>query len=136
MVLFNRFYQVDIDIEKVRLKPGYRFSSTEEMSLPLRWIALLADTLACDLSGTTGIHDAAGAIKMLLAGASTVQVCSALYQEGLPVLQNMLDDMEAWMEKHGFETVEDFRGRLSFDRGEDSELWERLQYIKAMVGVE
>ena len=136
LVLFNRFYQIDIDIEKVVIAPGIRFSSPDEISLPLRWIALLAGSVECDLAASTGAHDGAGVVKQLLAGATTVQVCSALYERGIDHIGTILGDVEAWMKGHGFDKVEDFRGKLSRQVTERPELYERLQYIKLFVGIE
>jgi dihydroorotate dehydrogenase (fumarate) len=136
LVLFNRFYQLDIDIEKLELIPGYKLSSPHEMSLPLRWIALLAGRVDCDLAASTGVHDGAGAVKQLLAGAKAVQLCSTLYLNGVEQIGRILEDMETWMEKHGFESLDQIRGTLSQMQSDNPELYERLQYIKALVGVE
>jgi dihydroorotate dehydrogenase (fumarate) len=136
LVLFNRFYQIDIDIDAIQITKGYRFSSTDEISLPLRWIALLAGRTECDLAASTGVHDGAGAIKQLLAGASAVQVCSVLYMKGIEHMGTILEEMTSWMEKHGFASIEEIRGRLSQMESDRPEFYERLQYIKALVGIE
>jgi dihydroorotate dehydrogenase (fumarate) len=136
LVLFNRFYQVDINIDRLGLVPGYRFSAPEEINFSLRWISLLAGRVKCDLAATTGVHDASGVIKQLLAGAATVQVCSTLYIHGIGHIANMLSNIVAWMQKHHFESVADFRGRLSQKDSDRPELYERLQYIKALVGID
>ncbi len=136
LVLFNRFYQIDIDIDTLQITKGYRFSSPDEISLPLRWIALLAGRTECDLAASTGVHDGAGAIKQLLAGASAVQVCSVLYMKGLEHIGTMVKEMIEWMEKHGFTSVDEIRGRLSQMESDRPELYERLQYIRALVGIE
>jgi len=136
LVLFNRFYQLDIDIEKLELIPGYRLSSPHEMSLPLRWIALLAGQVDCDLVASTGVHDGAGAIKQLLAGATAVQLCSTLYLNGVKHIGHILEEIETWMRKHDFDSIDQIRGRLSQMQSDNPELYERLQYIKALVGIE
>jgi dihydroorotate dehydrogenase (fumarate) len=136
LVLFNRFYQVDIDVDKMALVPGYRFSAPEEITIPLRWLALLSTTVECHLSATTGVHDSAAVIKMILAGATTVQVCSTLYQKGMDQIGILLKGLESWMAKHNFGSPDDFRGRLGREQAEHPELWDRLQYIKALVGIE
>jgi dihydroorotate dehydrogenase (fumarate) len=136
LVLFNRFYQIDIDTERIEMSPGLRFSSPDEISLPLRWIALLSGSVECDLAASTGVHDGMGLVKQLLAGATTVQVCSVLYERGVEHIGNMLRELEAWMGKHGFERIGDFRGRLSRRATDRPELYERLQYIKIFVGIE
>ena len=136
LVLFNRFYQIDIDTEKIDLAPGVRFSTPDEASLPLRWIGLLAGRINCDLAATTGVHDSTGFVKQLLAGATAVQVCSSLYINGVEQIGRILSGVEAWMKECGFKSVDDFRGRLSQAESEHPELYERLQYIKAFVGIE
>jgi dihydroorotate dehydrogenase (fumarate) len=136
LVLFNRFYQLDIDIEKLKLAPGYGFSSPEEISVPLRWIALLSGRVKCDLAASTGVHDGAGVIKQLLAGAAVVQVCSTLYVNGLEQVGRMLKQLEEWLKGHDFESVDQIRGKMSQMESDRPELYERLQYIKALVGID
>jgi len=136
LVLFNRFYQPNIDIEKLKLSPGYNFSSPEEMGQSLRWIALLSGKLDCDLAAATGIHDASGVIKQILAGANVVQLCSTLYLNGLKQIGIILDELRLWMKKHSFETLDDFRGKLSQMQSKYPESYERIQYIRALVGTE
>jgi dihydroorotate dehydrogenase (fumarate) len=136
LVLFNRFYQLDIDIDQPAIVPGYHLSSPEEIYLPLRWIAVLAGRVGCDLAASTGVHDAAGVIKQLLAGAAAVQVCSQLYLKGLERLKAMLAEMGDWMEKHNYRGVADFRGLMSRERSGQPDYYERLQYIKVFVGLE
>jgi len=136
VVLFNRFYQPNIDIEKLELAPGYHFSSPEEMGLSLRWIALLSGRVNCDLAASTGIHDGAGVIKQLLAGASVTQLCSTLYLNGLKQIGNILKEVEEWMKKHGYKSVDEIRAKLSQSESDRPELYERIQYIKSLVGVE
>jgi dihydroorotate dehydrogenase (fumarate) len=136
LVLFNRFYQLDIDIDDIKLIPGYKLSSPQEMSLPLRWIALLAGRVNCDLAASTGVHDGTGAIKQLLAGATAVQICSTLYLNSTDRIGLMQKEMENWMKQHDFESLDQMRGVLSQMQSDDAELYERLQYIKALVGIE
>ncbi len=136
LVLFNRFYQPNIDIEKVALAPGYSFSSPEEMGQSLRWIALLSGKVNCDLAAATGIHDTSGVIKQILAGANIVQLCSTLYLNGLKQIGTILDELGLWMKKHSFETLDDFRGKLSRMESPHPESYERIQYIKALVGTD
>lgn len=136
LVLFNRFYQIDIDIERLQIKPGSRMSSPRELSVPLRWVSILAGKFDCDLVGATGIHEGVGVIKHLLAGAAAVQLCTTLYLNGLEKIGEILNDMSAWMNTKGFDSIDDFRGRLSQERSPVPETYERLQYIKAIVGIE
>jgi dihydroorotate dehydrogenase (fumarate) len=136
LVLFNRFYQFDVDIDRMRLAPGHRLSSPQEIALPLRWISLLSGKVKCDFSASTGVHDAAGAAKLILVGATTVQLCSTLYENGMARITVIRDDLERLMEKHGFKTVDQMRGKLSQAKSDKPELYERLQYIKALVGTD
>lgn len=136
LVLFNRFYQLDIDIEKIELAPGYRFSSPDEMSLPLRWIALLAGRVNCALVASTGVHDGAGVIKQILVGATAVEICSTLYLNGIKQIGYMLSEIRTWMKMQGFDSIGQVRGKLSQMQSQRPELYERLQYIKALVGIE
>jgi len=136
LVLFNRFYQADVNIESMELQAGNRLSRPEEVHSPLRWISLLSGKIGADLSAGTGVHDAAAVIKLLLAGASTVQLCSTLYKNSLSRVWEIIDGLEAWMTKHSFGSITDFQGRLSHEQMDNPELWSRLQYIKALVGEE
>lgn len=136
LVLFNRFYQFDIDIDKFQLVAGNPYSTSDEAHTALRWISMLAGRIPCDIAATTGIHDGAGAIKQLLAGANAVQLCSAFYQQGPGVVRKMLEEIEAWMQKHNFSRLSDFRGKLSQVRSDHPENFERLQYIKVFVGID
>jgi dihydroorotate dehydrogenase (fumarate) len=136
LVLFNRLYHLDINIDKLELASGYSFSSPSEMNISLRWIALLAGRIGCDLAASTGIHDGEGVIKQLLAGASVVQLCSTLFINGLKQISVIQEYVETWMEKHGFGSVDEIRGKLSQTHSDRPELYDRLQYVKALVGVE
>ena len=107
IVMFNRFYSSDFDIDNMTVQSTNVLSSSQELSMPLRWIAIMADRVDCDLSGSTGVHDGASAIKLLLAGAKTTQIATAFYKYGFKHLETMLEDMEKWMRKWGFESVDD-----------------------------
>lgn len=130
LVLFNRYFRPDIDIDSLKVVADEQFSSPDEASLPLRWIALMkGNHLNCDLVASTGIHFHTGIIKQLLVGAEAVQLCSTLYQNGIPYLSTLLKGLEDWMEQHGFEKIDDFRGRsLDYQTAEAS--FERIQYMK------
>lgn len=135
LVLFNRFYRPDIDVENLELISAKVFSSPEEIALPLQWIALMSGELACDLSATTGIHDSNGVVKQLLAGAKTTQLCSTLYGHGIGFMRTVLSGLENWMNRHNFSTIGEFNGMLCQERSEHPEAYERSQYIKAIVGI-
>lgn len=135
LVLFNRFYQMDINPEKMELVPGYQFSTPQEVYTSLRWISILSGQIECDFAASTGVHDGITAVKLILAGASVVQVCSILYKKGIGELQNILKGIESWMEKKGFDAIPDFQGKLSQISSEHPEAYERLQYVKALTGI-
>jgi len=134
LVLFNRFYRPDFDIDRLALKMAPIFSSPEEMAIPLHWVALMSEEVDCDLAATTGIHDAAGVIKHLLAGAAAVQLCTILYKKGMGHIRTILEDLDKWMASHAFASVADFRGILSQERSRQPQTYERSQYIQALVG--
>ena len=134
LVLFNRFYRPDFDIEHLSLKMAPIFSSPEEMAIPLHWIALMSGEIGCDIAATTGIHDAAGAVKQLLAGAKAAQLCTVLYKKGLDQIGTILDGVREWMTSHSFDSIADFCGILSQERSRQPQTYERSQYIQALVG--
>lgn len=135
LVLFNRFHRPDIDIEKLKLKAASPFSDPIEMHYSLRWIGFLAGALNCDFAATTGLHEAEHVIKQLLAGATVAQLCSTIYQNGFDQVGHIIKGLEEWMERQDFETIDDFRGRLSHRRAESPAMYERRQYIKHLVGI-
>lgn len=136
LVLFNRFYQMDIDVERMAVVAGNRLSTPEELHLPLRWIAVLAGRANADLAASTGVHDGKGAIKAFLAGATAVQLCSTLYKNGLHQIRRIQEQVLGWLQEHGYHSVGEIRGLLSQDKSEKPEVYERLQYIKALTGIE
>jgi len=136
VVLFNRFYQVDIDADTLELKPGYALTPREDVTIALRWIALLSGRVKISLAGTGGIYSGEDVAKYLLAGADAVEVCSAFYRNRIDHLGVMLNELTEWMKKHQFASLSDFRGLLAQKKSEDPESWERHQYIKALVGLE
>ena len=136
LVIFNRFFRFDIDIENLTLSAGYRFSSAEEINRSLRWMSLLSGRVKCDLAASTGVHDHEGVIKQLLAGATVVQLCSTLYINGLKQIGIIRGRVEEWMKAKEFASVSGFRGKMSQLQSDKPELYERLQYIKSLVGIE
>jgi dihydroorotate dehydrogenase (fumarate) len=136
LVLFNRFYQFDIDVEAGKVKAGNPLSDPSEMSLPLRWVALLANRVNADIAASTGVHTAEQVIKQILAGANAVQLCSVLYEEGVGQITDILEGLETWMKKHKVKSLGEIRGKLSLQESDNPELYARLQYIKALVGIE
>lgn len=134
VVLFNRFYQLDINLKDLTLTSGSPFSSSQDLALPLRWISLTYGRSKAELAISTGVHSGHDAVKGLLAGAQGIQVCSALYKNSVEYLQTMRDELTQWMEEHKFSTIQQFRGKLSQKRSDAPEEFERLQYIKALSG--
>ena len=134
-VLFNRYYQPDINIEKMEMTSAGVFSQPADISLPLRWIALLSGIIESDFAASTGVHDAAGAVKMLLAGARAVQVVSTLYEHGPQQVKVIVDGLQDWMERQSFATINEFRGRLSYRFEDDQSAFERIQFMKHYSGI-
>jgi dihydroorotate dehydrogenase (fumarate) len=132
LVLFNRFYQPDIDIDKLAIKPSITLSNPHDYTLALQWTALTSAYLNCDICASTGIHSSDTVVKMLLSGAKAVQVCSALMLHGHAHIGTMLDGLTAWMDKHEAASFVDFRGKLAQKRMEDPSHWERAQYMKSL----
>lgn len=136
LVLFNRFYKFDIDIDKLELVHGNPFSSQNEIHYTLRWLSLLAGKVSCDLAASTGIHTGHDAIKAILAGSKVVQLCSTLFINGFEQIQQMQQEMQVWMQAKGFEKLCDFRGKMSQVQSKNPSDHERLQYIKLFVGLD
>ena len=130
IVLFNRFYNPDFDIEKMHLTSTNVFSSPSDLPVSLRWIAVMSDKVSCDLAASTGVHDGKAVVKQLLAGATAVQVVSALYQHGPAHLQAMLSELKGWMSGKGHGTLDDFRGMLSQGKLSSPGFFERVQFMK------
>lgn len=136
IVMFNRFFQPDIDIDNIKLKSGINFSTPKDILLPVRWIALLRNQINCDISLTSGVHDSEGAIKGLLAGANTIQICSVLFKSGNKRVSEIIDGLDAWMETNNFSSIDEFRGKLSESDDDGRSGFARAQYVKAFVGME
>ena len=134
ITLFNRFANPDINIEKEELIPANPFSGESEYLLPLRWTGILSPRLGCPLAASTGIHSSEQAIKMILAGASAVQMASVFYKKGPAYLAEMLRELEGWMEKKGYERIEDFKGNLSLTQAANPAVYARAQYLSSFGG--
>lgn len=133
IVVFNRFYRPDIDIETETItRPNY-LSCPQEMGQPLRWLSLFASRVRCDIAGNTGIHDGNGMIKMILAGAAAVEVCSTLYINGLGYIDTMLNDLQKWMTWKGYEHISEFKGKMTRHH-ENIAAFERVQFLKQTLG--
>lgn len=130
IVLFNKYYTPDIDIQSQKIISSDILTHSTDYRLTLRWIAMMANRVNCDLSASTGIHGGETAIKMLLAGASTVQVVSSLYKEGFSAITTMLHEIEKWMEENGYQSINDFKGKLSMDNSTNLSEFERVQFMR------
>ncbi len=131
VVMFNRFYEPDIDINTMEVIPASIFSTDSERRIVLRWIGMAsAQDIKIDISASTGVHSGADAIRYLLAGANSVQVCSVLYDKGIPFLKKMNSQIEMWMDQKGFESVSDFRGKLNYRNYKKPVVFERTQFMK------
>lgn len=133
-VLFNRYYMPDVNIEKEQIVQSHSFSSSNEISPSLRWIAILANRVEADLVASTGVHYGDDLIKELLVGANAVQMVSALYQNGVEHIPNVLKALENWMTKKEYATIESFRGKLSMDKNTKPEVLERTQFMNYHSG--
>ncbi|MHC1731666.1 MAG: dihydroorotate dehydrogenase-like protein [Bacteroidales bacterium] len=131
IVLFNRFYEPDFDINNLSIVPASVLSTQVEQRYVLRWVGMVSgQDMKIDISASTGVHTGEDAIKYLLAGATTVQVCSALYKRGFTVISEINDALHKWMEMKEFRTVDDFRGMLNYRNIENPSLFERAQFMK------
>ena len=130
IVLFNRFYSPDIDIEKIAITSANMFSTQEEQYETLRWTAIMSEKIDCDLAASTGIHKGEDVVKMLLAGANVTQLASTLYKNGPDQISRILKKLEMWMTEKGFDSLDQFRGMIARMYGEDPAAFERMQFMK------
>ncbi|WP_068474936.1 dihydroorotate dehydrogenase-like protein [Saccharicrinis aurantiacus] len=133
LVLFNRLFQPDIDIDKEELKMPYNLSSANDNRLALRYIGLLSGEVNSSLAANNGIHSADDLITMLLAGADVAQVVSTVYKNGLVQIGTMLDDLQIWMKSKGYESIEDFKGKLSKGKLKEPFAYKRAQYVDYLM---
>jgi dihydroorotate dehydrogenase (fumarate) len=133
LVLFNRFLQPDIDPETRSVTPNLVLSTSDELRLPLRWIAILRDQLRTSLAATTGVHTAEDVIKLLLAGADVTMLASALYKRGPDHLRVLLEGVRAWLEEKEYQSVEQMKGSVSQENSADPSAFERSNYIKTLT---
>jgi len=132
LVLFNRFYQPDIDLETLEVTPNVILSTPHAMRLPLRWVAILHGRIKASLAATSGIHTAQDVLKMLMAGADVTMMCSALLKHGPGKIKEVLAELEKWMEEHEYESVAQMKGSMSQKSAADPSSFERANYMKAL----
>jgi dihydroorotate dehydrogenase (fumarate) len=131
VVMFNRFYEPDIDTDRMEIVPAAVFSSAGERRNVLRWIAMTsAQDIKIDISASTGVNSGEDAVRYLLAGACTVQVCSVLYQKGISFLNTMNRQIEEWMSVKSFRNIDEFRGNLNWLNYDKPAVFERTQFMK------
>ncbi len=132
LVLFNRFYQPDIDIKNLEVRPGLELSRSYDMRLPLRWIAILHGQLKASLAATSGIHSAEDVVKMIFAGADVTQMASALIKNGVGHVKTVLDGVQAYMAEKGYDSIQQMKGILSQKNCPEPAAFERANYMKAL----
>jgi dihydroorotate dehydrogenase (fumarate) len=134
LVLFNRFYQPDIDLENLEVNPNVLLSTPMAMRLPLRWIAILHGRIRASLAATSGIHRGTDALKCLMAGADVTMLCSVLLRRGIDHIRVVQQEMVDWMQQHEYESVHQLKGSLSQKNCPDPSAFERAQYMRAISG--
>ncbi len=133
LVLFNRFYQPDIDLETLEIRPNVLLSTPQAMRLPLRWIAILYGRVKANLAATSGIHGAQDVLKVLMAGADVTMLCSALLRHGIDHIRTIETAMCEWMAEHDYESVTQLQGSMSQKHCSDPSAFERAQYMRAVL---
>jgi dihydroorotate dehydrogenase (fumarate) len=132
LVLFNRFYQPDLDLENLEVVPHLVLSNSDELRLPLRWIAILFGKVKADLALTSGVHTSEDAIKAVMAGASVAMTTSALLKRGIPAVQQILTGMEEWLIAHEYESIKQMTGSMSQGAVAEPAAFERANYMKVL----
>jgi dihydroorotate dehydrogenase (fumarate) len=132
LVMFNRFYQPDIDLETLKVVPNLVLSTSESMRLPLRWVAILHGKVKASIAATTGIHTADDVLKMIMVGADVTMVCAALFQKGVKHISRILADMKKWMEEHEYDSLTQMKGSMSHKAVAEPAAYERANYMKVL----
>lgn len=131
LTLFNRFYTPDIDIDNMKIISSEVFSTPSDIKNTIRWTGIISDLLPnIQISASTGIHSGKDAIKMLLSGATTVQICSTLYKNGAGQIKTILEEIEVWMNKNNYSNINEFKGKLSYKNIPNPSMYERSQFMK------
>jgi len=135
LVLFNRFYQPDIDLENLEVVPDLKFSSSYELRFPLRWIAILYGKIKANLAATTGIHEASDVLKSVMAGADAVQLASVLLKRGVKHIEVILNDMIKWMEEKEYASLQQMKGSMSYQSIAEPAAYTRANYMKTLQSI-
>jgi dihydroorotate dehydrogenase (fumarate) len=132
LVLFNRFYQPDIDLEKMEVTPNFTLSTPADMRLPLHWIGILYGKIRANLAATSGVYQAQDVIKLVMAGADVTMLCSALMRHGITHIQRIEMDLAAWLEQHHHNSLRELKGIMSQQSCPDPSAFERAQYVRGL----
>lgn len=131
VVLFNRFYAPDIDIDEMKFTSSEVFSTPADIRNSLRWIGIMSSKIKdMNFAASTGVHDGKAVVKQLLAGADAVQICSTLYKNGVSHIESIIKELSEWMSKNGYESINEFKGKMSYDKIDDPLIYERSQFMK------
>jgi dihydroorotate dehydrogenase (fumarate) len=133
LVLFNRFYQPDINLSELEVQANINLSTPQDMRLPLRWVAILYGRLKADLAATSGIHSSQDVLKMLMVGADVTMLCSVLLKKGMKVIREIETEMCAWLSEHDYQSVRQPQGSMSQKSCADPAAFERAQYMRAIM---
>ncbi len=134
LVLFNRFYNPDFDLDTLNITSGGVLSRPSDLYLSLRWIAIMSERVTCDLAASTGIHDGKALIKQILAGANAVEIASTIYKNGSTQILSILKELSEWMKIKGYSSITDFKGLLGQSKSKDPASYERVQFMKYFRG--
>jgi dihydroorotate dehydrogenase (fumarate) len=132
LVLFNRFYQPDIDLRKMEVAPNFTLSTPADMRSPLNWIGILYGKIRASLAATSGIYQAHDVIKLIMAGADVTMLCSALMRHGIEHIQRIEMELAAWLKEHSYASLNDLKGIMSQKNCSDSSVFERAQYVRGL----
>ncbi len=135
MVLFNKPYNPDINIDKIEISSGRIYSSADEYLRTLRWTAILSGRVGCDMAASTGVHNYETVVKLILAGSNAVQVASLLYEKGIEEINTLVNGLNKWMDEHNFKYIDEFRGKLSQINIENPAVLERVQFMKSYAQI-
>jgi len=136
LVLFNRFYQPDIDLEELEVKPNVLLSTPQALRLPLTWIGILYGRIKAGLAASSGVHEPHDVVKLLMVGANVTMLCSTLLRNGINHIRYIEQGVRDWMEQHEYESVQQMRGSMSQIRCADPGAFERAQYMRAVKGIQ
>lgn len=136
LAMFNRYFAPDIDIDKMKIKVAPAFTEGEGFVNTLRWISIMHGHVKCNLSATSGVRSSDDVIKLILAGADTVQLATVLFNNGIEFIEFILYGLKKWMDKHNYKTIDEFKGKMSFNNIENPEVYLRVQFMKYFAGID